>query len=402
MIAERDPANLPWRELDVPVVLESTGFFVDRDGAGKHLAAGAEKVIISAPAKDPDVTLVLGVNDDAYDPAQHRIVSNASCTTNCLAPVARVLLDTFGIENGFMTTTHAYTGDQRLLDAPHSDLRRARSAAMSRHPDVDRRREGDRPRDPRAEGQARRLLDARAGAGRVGRRPRRQPRARRLGRGDQRRHARARRHRPAEGHPRSTPRTRSSRRTSSARATPRSSTPADDGQREARQGHHLVRQRVRLLQPARRPRRTHPARDARDRGPRRPAGAARARARRPQRAAGGRPRRPTTRASGPRCRPCGRCASSGARVVVCSHLGRPKGAPDPALLAATRWRRASASCWRRPWPSPRTASARTPSTPSRPSATATSRCWRTCASTPARRRTTRSSPGPSRRSPTCT
>ncbi len=129
--AERDPANLPWRELDVPVVLESTGFFVDRDGAGKHLAAGAEKVIISAPAKDPDVTLVLGVNDDAYDPAQHRIVSNASCTTNCLAPVARVLLDTFGIENGFMTTTHAYTGDQRILDAPHSDLRRARSAAMS-------------------------------------------------------------------------------------------------------------------------------------------------------------------------------------------------------------------------------------------------------------------------------
>ena len=129
--AERDPANLPWRELDVPVVLESTGFFVDREGASKHLAAGAEKVIISAPAKDPDVTLVLGVNDDAYDPAQHRIVSNASCTTNCLAPVARVLLDSFGIENGFMTTTHAYTGDQRLLDAPHSDLRRARSAAMS-------------------------------------------------------------------------------------------------------------------------------------------------------------------------------------------------------------------------------------------------------------------------------
>jgi glyceraldehyde 3-phosphate dehydrogenase len=129
--AERDPANLPWKELDVPVVLESTGFFADRDGAGKHLSAGAEKVIISAPAKDPDVTLVLGVNDDAYDPAQHRIVSNASCTTNCLAPVARVLLDSFGIENGFMTTTHAYTGDQRLLDAPHSDLRRARAAAMS-------------------------------------------------------------------------------------------------------------------------------------------------------------------------------------------------------------------------------------------------------------------------------
>jgi glyceraldehyde 3-phosphate dehydrogenase len=131
VLSERDPANLPWKDLDVPVVVESTGFFVDRDGAGKHLTAGAEKVIISAPAKDPDVTLVLGVNDDAYDPANHRLISNASCTTNCLAPVARVLLDSFGIEGGFMTTTHAYTGDQRLLDAPHSDLRRARSAAMS-------------------------------------------------------------------------------------------------------------------------------------------------------------------------------------------------------------------------------------------------------------------------------
>ncbi len=131
VLAERDPANLPWKDLDVPVVLESTGFFVDRDGASKHLTAGAEKVIISAPAKEPDVTLVLGVNDEAYDPGQHRIISMASCTTNCLAPVAKILLDTFGIENGFMTTTHAYTGDQRLLDAPHSDLRRARSAAMS-------------------------------------------------------------------------------------------------------------------------------------------------------------------------------------------------------------------------------------------------------------------------------
>src|SRR3712207_2668308 len=99
VLAERDPANLPWKDLDVPVVVESTGFFVDRDGAGKHLAAGAEKVIISAPAKDPDVTLVLGVNDEAYDPQQHRIVSNASCTTNCLAPVAKVLLDSFGIRS---------------------------------------------------------------------------------------------------------------------------------------------------------------------------------------------------------------------------------------------------------------------------------------------------------------
>jgi glyceraldehyde 3-phosphate dehydrogenase len=131
VLAERDPAGLPWKDLDVDVALESTGFFVARDGASKHLAAGASKVIISAPAKNPDVTLVLGVNEEAYDRESHHIVSNASCTTNCLAPVAKVLHDDFTIVRGFMTTTHAYTGDQRLLDAPHSDLRRARSAALS-------------------------------------------------------------------------------------------------------------------------------------------------------------------------------------------------------------------------------------------------------------------------------
>ncbi len=131
VIAQRDPAALPWKELGVDVVVESTGFFTARDGAAKHLSAGAAKVIISAPATDPDVTLVLGVNDDAYDPASHHIISNASCTTNCLGPVARVLLDEFGIERGFMTTTHAYTNDQAILDAPHKDLRRARSAAVS-------------------------------------------------------------------------------------------------------------------------------------------------------------------------------------------------------------------------------------------------------------------------------
>lgn len=131
ILSERDPAALPWKELDVPIVLESTGFFTSRDGASKHLAAGAERVIISAPATDPDVTLVLGVNDDAYDPSVHRIISNASCTTNCLAPVAKVLLDEFGIERGFMTTTHAYTNDQQILDLPHADLRRARAAAVN-------------------------------------------------------------------------------------------------------------------------------------------------------------------------------------------------------------------------------------------------------------------------------
>ena len=132
--AERDPAKLPWKKLGAQVVLESTGRFVDRAGASAHLSAGAERVIISAPAKDPDVTIVLGVNSDAYDPAKHRIVSNASCTTNCLGPIAKVLNDEFGIENGWMTTVHAYTNDQVTLDFPHSDLRRARAAAVSMIP----------------------------------------------------------------------------------------------------------------------------------------------------------------------------------------------------------------------------------------------------------------------------
>ncbi|HVU78555.1 MAG TPA: type I glyceraldehyde-3-phosphate dehydrogenase [Gaiellaceae bacterium] len=130
-LAERDPANLPWRDLEVDVVIESTGFFTNREGAQKHLDAGAKKVIVSAPATDPDLTLVLGVNDDKYDAEQHHIISNASCTTNCVAPMAKVLDDTFGIENGFMTTIHAYTQDQMLQDGPHKDPRRARAAALN-------------------------------------------------------------------------------------------------------------------------------------------------------------------------------------------------------------------------------------------------------------------------------
>jgi glyceraldehyde 3-phosphate dehydrogenase len=130
-LAERDPAALPWGDLGVDVVIESTGFFTDRAGAQKHLDAGAKKVIISAPATDPDITLVLGVNDDQYDPDQHSIVSNASCTTNCVAPMAKVLDDAFGIERGFMTTIHAYTQDQNLQDGPHKDPRRARAAAIN-------------------------------------------------------------------------------------------------------------------------------------------------------------------------------------------------------------------------------------------------------------------------------
>ena len=130
-LAERDPGQLPWGDLGVDVVIESTGFFTDRDGAAKHLDAGAKKVVISAPAKGPDVTLVLGVNDDAYDADTHHVISNASCTTNCVAPLAKVLHDAFTIESGFMTTIHAYTNDQRILDFPHEDLRRARSAAIN-------------------------------------------------------------------------------------------------------------------------------------------------------------------------------------------------------------------------------------------------------------------------------
>jgi len=131
LLNERDPAKLPWRELGAQVVLESTGLFTSREKASLHLEAGAEKVVISAPAKDPDVTLVLGVNDEAYDKERDRIISNASCTTNCIGPVAKVLNDGFGIESGFMTTIHAYTNDQQILDLPHSDLRRARAAAVN-------------------------------------------------------------------------------------------------------------------------------------------------------------------------------------------------------------------------------------------------------------------------------
>ncbi|MGM0668461.1 MAG: type I glyceraldehyde-3-phosphate dehydrogenase [Gemmatimonadota bacterium] len=134
VFSERDPARLPWGDLGVDIVVESTGIFRDRAGAGKHLEAGARKVIISAPAKQEDVTIVLGVNDGMYDPRNHHIISNASCTTNCLAPVAKVLLDTFGIRRGLMTTIHSYTNDQVILDMPHKDLRRARAAGLSMIP----------------------------------------------------------------------------------------------------------------------------------------------------------------------------------------------------------------------------------------------------------------------------
>jgi glyceraldehyde 3-phosphate dehydrogenase len=134
VLSLRDPAQLPWKELGVDVVFESTGLFTSRDGAAKHIAAGAKKVVITAPAKGQDITVVLGVNEEKYDPAAHHIISNASCTTNCLAPLAKVIHQTFGIKKGWMTTIHSYTNDQQLLDLPHKDLRRARAAALSMIP----------------------------------------------------------------------------------------------------------------------------------------------------------------------------------------------------------------------------------------------------------------------------
>ena len=131
LLNEKDPAALPWKDLGVQVVVESTGLFTKREQAQLHLDAGAEKVVISAPATDPDVTIVLGVNEEAYDKEKHRIISNASCTTNCVAPLAKVLNDAWGIESGFMTTIHAYTNDQQILDLPHNDLRRARAAGIN-------------------------------------------------------------------------------------------------------------------------------------------------------------------------------------------------------------------------------------------------------------------------------
>ncbi len=134
VLSIKDPAQLPWKDLGVDVVFESTGIFTDRDGAAKHIAAGAKKVIITAPAKNPDITVVLGVNDGQYDASTHHIISNASCTTNCLAPLAKVINDRFGLKKGWMTTVHSYTNDQQLLDLPHKDLRRARAAALSMIP----------------------------------------------------------------------------------------------------------------------------------------------------------------------------------------------------------------------------------------------------------------------------
>ena len=164
ILAEREPAKLPWGDLGVDIVIESTGRFTTGPTARAHLDGGAKKVIISAPAKEEDITIVMGVNDDKYDPAAHHILSNASCTTNCVAPMAKVLHESFGIVKGLMTTVHAYTQDQNLQDGPHKDLRRARAAALNIVPTTTGRGEGDRAGAARAQGQAGRLLAARPGA----------------------------------------------------------------------------------------------------------------------------------------------------------------------------------------------------------------------------------------------
>ena len=224
VFAQKDPAQLPWKDLGVDVVFESTGIFTNREGASKHIEAGAKKVIITAPAKGPDVTVVLGVNDDAYDPAKHHIISNASCTTNCLAPLAKVIHEQFGIVKGWMTTIHSYTNDQQLLDLPHKDLRRARAAALSMIPDHHGRRQRRRRSAAAAQGQAGRLLDARADAERLGGGPERGGGQEDHGPGGQRRAARRRR-RPAEGHPGHVGRASWCRSTSRATRTRRSWTP---------------------------------------------------------------------------------------------------------------------------------------------------------------------------------
>ncbi len=188
MLAERDPAALPWGELGADVVIESTGLFTDRENASKHLDAGAKKVVISAPATNPDVTVVLGVNfDEVYDRDQHQVISNASCTTNCLAPVAKVLHDTVGIKHGLMTTIHAYTADQRLQDMPHRDLRRARAAAINLIPASTGAAKAIGRGDPGAQRQAARVRRAGSGADRQRRRPHRRGQPRDDSRGGQRR-----------------------------------------------------------------------------------------------------------------------------------------------------------------------------------------------------------------------
>ena len=254
MLAVKDPAQLPWKDLGVDVVFEATGLFTERDSAAKHLAAGAKKVIITAPAKKPDVTVVMGVNHEKYDPTKHHIISNASCTTNCLAPVAKVLHETFGIKKGWMTTIHSYTNDQQLLDLPHKDLRRARAAALSMIPTTTGAALGGRRSAAGAQGQARRHRDARADAERLGRRSRGARSSKKTTAEEVNAAFKAAADGAAEGHP------RVRHRAARLDRLPRQPALVDDRRalhegdgRRLRQGPLLVRQRVGLLEPLRRP-----------------------------------------------------------------------------------------------------------------------------------------------------
>ena len=265
VLSERDPGDLPWGDLGVDVVIESTGFFTKRDDAAKHLEAGAKKVIISAPATDPDVTVALGVNFDAYDPDSHHIISNASCTTNCLAPVAKAINDSVGIERGLMTTIHAYTADQRLQDMPHKDLRRARAAALNLIPASTGAAKAVGLVLPGAERQAERDGGQGARRDRLARRPHVHVGSRDQRRGAQRRGPRGRRG-PARRDPRLH---RGPDRLDRHRQGPAlvdlRRRPDDRHRGELLQDLLLVRQRVGLLEPDRRARREGPRARARGR-----------------------------------------------------------------------------------------------------------------------------------------
>ena len=225
VLSERNPADLPWGDLGVDLVIESTGIFTARDKAATHLEAGAPLVIVSAPSNGADATFVYGVNHKDFEPAEHKVISDASCTTNCFVPLVKVLDDAFGVVNGLMTTIHAYTGDQSLVDGPHSDLRRARRGGDQHHPDLDRRGPRDVARAGVDEGQARRQIVPGAGADRFDHRLHRQPQEGGVGRRDQRGLRRG----GQEGRSRAscgTPTSRSCRATSSVIRTRASSTPA--------------------------------------------------------------------------------------------------------------------------------------------------------------------------------